>query len=68
MLRLKPNPYFYEVIGYEGYWNKDFDLTEYIDRDTMFEKTFKQYIRNITDTFGWNLDLDLTVDDLFNML
>lgn len=68
MLRLKPNPYNYEVIGYEGYWNKDFDLTEFIDRDTMFEKTFKQFIRNITDTFGWNLELELTVDDIFKML
>lgn len=65
MLRLSPNPYGYEVIGYEGYWNKDFDLTEYIDRDTMFEKTFKQYIRNITNTFGWNLEVEYTVDDLF---
>lgn len=67
ILRLKPNPYHYEVIGYEGYWNKDFDLTPYIDRDTMFEKTFKQYIRNITNTFAWNLDMDYTVDDLFNL-
>lgn len=65
LLRLKPNPYNYEVIGYEGYWNKDFDLTPYIDRDIMFEKTFKQFIRNITNTFGWNLDLEYTVDDLF---
>ena len=65
LLRLKPNPYNYEVIGYEGYWNKDFDLTPFIDRDTMFEKTFKQFIRNITNTFGWNLDLEYTVDDLF---
>lgn len=65
ILRLKPNPYNYDVIGYEGYWNKDFDLTPFIDRDTMFEKTFKQYIRNITNTFGWNLDLEFTVNDLF---
>lgn len=68
MLRLRPNPYNYEVIGYEGYWNTDFDLTQFIDRDTMFEKTFKQYIRNITNTFGWNLDLEFTVDDLFKIL
>ena len=67
LLRLKPNPYNYEVIGYEGYWNKDFDLTPFIDRDMMFEKTFKQYIRNITNTFGWNLDLEFTVDDLFDL-
>ncbi len=67
MLRLKKNPYGYDVIGYEGYWNSDFDLTPYIDRDMMFEKTFKQYIRNITNTFGWNLDLEYTVDDLFNI-
>lgn len=67
LLRLKPNPYNYEVIGYEGYWNKDFDLTQFIDRDMMFEKTFKQYIRNITNTFGWNLDLEYTVDDLFDL-
>lgn len=65
ILRLKPNPYNYEVIGYEGYWNKDFDLTPFIDRDTMFEKTFKQYIRNITNTFGWNLNIEFTVEDLF---
>lgn len=65
LLRLKPNPYNYEVIGYEGYWNKDFDLTPFIDRDTMFEKTFKQFIRNITNTFDWNLDLEYTIDDLF---
>ena len=67
LLRLKPNPYNYEVIGYEGYWNKDFDLTPYIDRDMMFEKTFKQYIRNITNTFGWNLEMQYTVDDLFDL-
>ena len=67
LLRLKPNPYNYEVIGYEGYWNKDFDLTQYIDRDMMFEKTFKQYIRNITNTFGWNLDMEFTVEDLFDL-
>lgn len=68
LLRLKPNPYKYEVIGYEGYWNQDFDLTSFIDRDTMFEKTFKQYIRNITNTFAWNLDLEYTVDDIFASL
>ena len=67
LLRLKPNPYNYEVIGYEGYWNKDFDLTPFIDRDMMFEKTFKQYIRNITNTFGWNLELEYTIDDLFDL-
>lgn len=65
ILRLRPNPYNYQVIGYEGYWNQDFDLTEFIDRDTMFEKTFKQYIRNITNTFGWNLEIEYTIDDLF---
>lgn len=67
ILRLKPNPYHYDVIGFEGYWNKDFDLTPFIDRDMMFEKTFKQYIRNITNTFGWNLDLEFTVDELFDL-
>ena len=67
VLRLKPNPYHYDVIGYEGYWDKNFDLTPFIDRDMMFEKTFKQYIRNITNTFEWNLDLEFTVDDLFDL-
>lgn len=65
LLRLKKNPYNYDCIGYEGYWPHEFDLTEFIDRDVMFEKTFKQYIRNITNTFNWNLDLEFTIDDLF---
>lgn len=58
------NPTGQNVIAFENFLPKEFNLEEYIDYDLMFEKTVIKNIRNITDDFNWNLNVKYTIDDL----
>jgi DNA polymerase elongation subunit (family B) len=48
-----PNPFAENVIGYADAIPKEFDLEKYIDRILMFDKSFINPIKRVTDAFGW---------------
>ena len=60
-----PNPIMENVISFPQFLPKEFGLHEYIDYDTQFEKTFKEPLKMITDSIGWNLEKINTLDAFF---
>jgi DNA polymerase elongation subunit (family B) len=48
-----PNPFKDMVISYPGRIPKEFNLNEYIDYDTQFEKAFLEPVKVILDCMGW---------------
>lgn len=64
---LKPNPYNFNVIGFVDYLPKELKIEEYIDYGKQFEKVFLDNVKNITDDFGYDLNIanEFDLDDLF---
>ena len=44
---------------------KEFNLENYIDYNTQFEKSFLEPIKTITDSIDWQLKKQYTLDDFF---
>jgi DNA polymerase elongation subunit (family B) len=51
-----PNPIKDTVISFPNRLPKEFDIQEYIDYDTQFEKSFIEPIRVILDCLGWETE------------
>lgn len=49
-----PNPTGEEVIAFDTYFPKEFDLEKYVNRDMMYEKSFLQPLRIFLDAIGWS--------------
>jgi DNA polymerase elongation subunit (family B) len=62
----KPNPFKDTVISYPSRLPKEFDISEFIDYDTQFDKTFIEPIKVILDCIGWSTEKQSTLDDFFN--
>ena len=60
-----PNPIMENVIGFVTVLPKEFELTQYIDYDTQFEKTFLDPIKIILDAMGWNAEKQNNLEDFF---
>ena len=60
-----PNPSSQNVIAFINEFPKEFDLTKYIDHDTMFEKGFIEPLRSILNVVGWNTEHVSTLEDFF---
>ena len=60
-----PNPIKQNVISFPQYLPREFDLKEFIDYDTQFEKTFKEPLKPIVEAVGWNLEKVATLEDFF---
>lgn len=57
LLRLKKrNPLGRDYIAFDRRLPKEFGLEEYIDRDTIFEKNFKNKISGIIELMGWTME------------
>lgn len=54
-----------DVISFVDKLPTEFNLTEYVDYDTMFQKTFEDAVQNILDSLGWNAHEVSTLDDFF---
>jgi DNA polymerase elongation subunit (family B) len=60
-----PNPTGQNVIGMISEFPKEFNLTDYIDYDTMFDKSFLEPLKVILDIIGWKTEHTSTLDSFF---
>jgi DNA polymerase elongation subunit (family B) len=52
----KQNPYMAETIGFITQYPKEFDLTKYLDYDTIFRKGFIDPLESILTVIGWKTE------------
>ena len=60
-----PNPFKDTVISYPARLPKEFDIHQFIDYDTQFEKTFLEPIKVILDCMGWSTEKVSSLEDFF---
>ena len=60
-----PNPFRDMVVSFPGRLPKEFELQEYVDYETMFNKTFIDPIRIILDSIGWQTEKQYTLESFF---
>lgn len=60
-----PNPMHEDAIAFVDKLPDEFKLTEYIDYDKMYEKTFEDAVQNIVDSLGWSTEQKATLEDWF---
>jgi hypothetical protein len=61
-----PNPIKDMVVSFPTRLPKEFDLQEYIDYDTQFEKTFLDPIKLILNCINWTTEKQSTLEDFFS--
>jgi DNA polymerase elongation subunit (family B) len=61
-----PNPIRENVIGFINEFPPEFGLTNWVDRDIMFEKNFLDPMKVILDTIGWNTEKKISIEDFFS--
>ena len=61
-----PNHFKESVISYPGRLPKEFNLQEYIDYDTQFDKSFLEPIKVILDCIEWKTEKTNSLDSFFN--
>ena len=61
-----PNPTGMNVVSFLAELPKEFDLTRYIDYDTMYRKAFLDPLQTILDTIGWKTEAQTTLEDFFS--
>lgn len=59
----KPNPIGENIIAFPQILPSEFDLHDYIDYDTQFQKTFLDPLQIILDTINWQLEDVITLFD-----
>ena len=60
-----PNPSRENVISVSNTLPRQFNLHDYIDYDTQFEKSFLEPLKNITTVMDWKLDRQKTLEDFW---
>lgn len=60
-----PNPTRENVLSFPEKLPKELDLNKFLDYDLMWDKTFLEPLRSITDIIGWDLEKKNTIDDFF---
>ena len=61
-----PNPFRDMVVSFPTRLPKEFELQEYIDYETQFEKTFLEPIKLILDCIGWQTEKQYTLESFFS--
>jgi DNA polymerase elongation subunit (family B) len=61
-----PNHIKENIISYPEKLPKEFDLFDYVDYNTMFEKTFVEPLKTIADIIGWELEKRNSLEDFYN--
>ena len=61
-----PNSLKENIIGFNQYLPKEFDLDKYIDYDLQFEKTFLAPVDPIFKAVGWSSEEVQSLEDFFN--
>ena len=54
-----------QVIAFPNSLPKEFELKQFIDYDTQFEKSFLEPIKNILEKIGWNYENVSTLEEFF---
>ena len=62
---LKENPYKFAVIGFKDEFPKEFDLDEYVDYDTHWEKIFYSPINDVFTACNLKIEKTMTMADFF---
>jgi len=60
-----PNPLSTNVISSPGALPKQFNIDQYVDHDTQFEKSFIEPMKTIVDNVGWTIGKQKTLEDMF---
>ena len=61
----EPNTLRENVVGFTEKIPPEFNLTRYVDYDTMFEKSFISPLTKLTEAVGWNYKEVASLDSLF---
>ena len=61
----EPNPFGTHVISFSGEVPPEFNLREYIDYDTMFEKSFLEPLNSLLSCIGWKVKETASLEGLF---
>ena len=62
---VEPNPFKFDVISYITKLPKEFKLDDYIDYDTMFQKTFLDPLSFILNSIGWSYEKKASLEAFF---
>ena len=62
---IEANPFKFDVISYITKLPNEFKLQEYIDYDTMFQKTFLDPLSFILNSIGWSYEKKASLEDFF---
>ena len=60
-----PNPVHSHVISFPVFLPKEFEIDEYIDYESQFEKSFLSPMGSILEAVGWNTEMKVNLMDLF---
>lgn len=60
-----PNPINENVISFINVLPREFELTNYIDYDMQFDKSFIEPLKNIITLIGWNVEPVASLDSFF---
>ena len=60
-----PNPIHENVISFINEFPKEFGLSQYIDYDLQFEKSFIEPLKAILDSIGWSVEKTATLESFF---
>jgi hypothetical protein len=61
-----PNPFKDMVISFPNRIPKEFELQEYIDYETQFEKSFVEPVQVILNCMGWKVEKVFSLDSFFS--
>jgi hypothetical protein len=61
-----PNHFKDMVISYPGRIPKEFNLQDYIDYDTQFEKSFIEPVKVILDCMNWQIEKTSSIESFFS--
>lgn len=60
-----PNPFYENIIAFPGTCPKEFNIQEFIDYETQFEKAFVSPLEDLIEPMGWSTQKLSSLEDFF---